>query len=249
VPLLCVIPARLGSSRLPKKPLLPLAGDPLIVWVVRRVSEWGLADHVVVATDAPDIQAIVSRAGYACVLTSTEHASGTERIAEVIDMPQFTSYDLVLNVQGDEPLMSLDAARGAVERVRAGDPIGTAAGPLEADAAADPSRVKVVCDAHGHAAYFSRAPIPFDRDGSGTVRYQQHIGLYAYPRDALRQWVDLPPVDAERWERLEQLRPLLHGMVIGVAPVAVAPSPSVDTPEDVAKVERLLSRTLREVTR
>jgi 3-deoxy-manno-octulosonate cytidylyltransferase (CMP-KDO synthetase) len=132
VPLLCIIPARLGSSRLPRKPLLPLAGDPLIVWVARRVADWGLADHIVVATDSPEIQAVVARAGYAAVLTSPAHESGTERLAEVIEMQQFKSYDIILNVQGDEPLLSLDAARGAVDRVRAGDPIGTAAGPLEA---------------------------------------------------------------------------------------------------------------------
>jgi len=248
VPLLCIIPARLGSSRLPRKPLLPLAGDPLVVWVARRVTDWSLADHVVVATDAPEVQAVVARAGYASVLTSERHASGTERASEVIDMQQFKSYDLILNVQGDEPLLSIEAARGAVDRVRGGDAIGTAAGPLDPDHVADPNRVKVVLDARGRAAYFSRAPIPFDRDGTGATRYYQHIGVYAYTRDALRRWVNLPPVDAERWEKLEQLRPLLHGIAIGVSLVAAAPAPSVDTPEDVTKVERLLTRTLKEVT-
>lgn len=249
MPLLCIIPARLGSSRLPRKPLLPLAGDPLIVWVARRVADWGLADHIVVATDSSEIQAVVARAGYGAVLTATHHQSGTERIAEVIEMKQFKSYDVILNVQGDEPLLSLDAARGAVERVRGGDPIGTAAGPLDASLVADPSRVKVVLDPRGRAVYFSRAPIPFDRDGSGGISYHQHIGVYAYTRDALQRWVALPPVEAERAEKLEQLRPLLHGVAIGVSQVDAAPAPSVDTPDDVPKVERLLTRTMREVTR
>lgn len=248
MPVLCIIPARLGSSRLPRKPLLPLAGDPLVVWVARRVSEWGLADHVVVATDAPEVQAVLARAGYAAVLTSERHASGTERISEVIQLQQFKHYDLILNVQGDEPLMSADAARGAVERVRTGDPIGTAAGMLDPALAHDPSRVKVVLDVHSRAVYFSRAPIPFDRDGSNAVRYHQHIGVYAYTRDALERWVGLPPVDAERWERLEQLRPLLHGMPIGVSVLSAMPAPGVDTPDDVPVVERLLTRTLREVS-
>jgi 3-deoxy-manno-octulosonate cytidylyltransferase (CMP-KDO synthetase) len=219
-----------------------------VVWVARRVSDWGLADHVVVATDSSEIQAVVARAGYAAVLTSERHASGTERISEVIQHQQFKSYDLILNVQGDEPLMSADAARGAVERVRGGDPIGTAAGPLEPALAGESSRVKVVLDARSRAAYFSRAPIPFDRDGAGAVRYLQHIGVYAYTRPAVEQWVSLPPVDAERWERLEQLRPLLHGMPIGVAVLSAVPAPGVDTPDDVPVVERLLTRTLREVS-
>jgi 3-deoxy-manno-octulosonate cytidylyltransferase (CMP-KDO synthetase) len=248
VPLLCVIPARLGSSRLPRKPLLPLAGDPLIVWVARRVTEWGLADRIVVATDAAAVQAVVTGAGYTAVLTSDRHESGTERVSEVIAMKEFSGYDLILNVQGDEPLLPVDAARGAVARVRAGDAIGTAAGRLEPELAADPHRVKVVIDMRGHAAYFSRAPIPFDRERSGSTRYHQHIGVYAYTRDALRRWVALPPVEAERSERLEQLRPLLHGMPVGVAVVAGATAPGVDTPEDVATVERLLTRTLRGVT-
>jgi 3-deoxy-manno-octulosonate cytidylyltransferase (CMP-KDO synthetase) len=247
VPLLCIIPARLGSSRLPRKPLHPIAGDPLVVWVARRVTDWHLADRVVVATDATEIQAVVERAGFASVMTSDQHETGTSRIAEVIECKEFKSFDIILNVQGDEPLMSREAARGAVERVRGGDPIGTAAGPLEPTLAADPSRVKVVLDARGRAVYFSRAAIPFDRDGSGSVRYHQHIGVYAYTRDALRRWIALPPVEPEQVEKLEQLRPLLHGIAIGVRLLAQPPAPSVDTPEDVVHVERLLTRTLKGV--
>jgi len=220
----------------------------MVVWVARRVSEFGVADRVVVATDAPEIQAVIARAGYESVLTSSRHETGTERVAEVIGMKEFKSFDLILNVQGDEPLVAAAAVRGAVDRLRAGDPIGTSAGTLDAALSQDPNRVKVVVDRAGRARYFSRAPIPFDRDGGGTVRYHQHVGVYAYTRDALERWVRLPPVDEERWERLEQLRPLLHGMPIGVTLFPEAPAPGVDTPADAALIERALTQTLKEVT-
>jgi len=248
VPVLGVIPARLGSSRLPNKPLLPLAGEPLILWVVRRVAEAGVCDRCVVASDAQEIVAVVERAGYEAVLTSRDHQSGTERVSEVIGNKPFKDFDLVLNVQGDEPLVALDALRGAVSRVRAGDPIGTAAASLDPALAGDPNRVKVVTDTRGRAMYFSRGPIPFDRDGGGAVGYHQHIGVYAYTRDALERWVRLPPVPEERWERLEQLRPLLHGMPIGVALVAGAAAPGVDTADDLRYAETQLTRRLKEVS-
>src|SRR5207249_7976477 len=135
----------------------------------------------------------VERAGYEAVLTTTRPESGTERGAEVAAKKEFTEFDLVLNVQGDEPLVAAAALAGALARVAAGDAIGTAAGSLAPEHAADPSRVKVVCDARGRAQYFSRAPIPFDRDGTGDVHYHQHVGVYAYTREALDRWVRLPP--------------------------------------------------------
>lgn len=248
MPLLGVIPARLASSRLPKKPLLPLAGEPLILWVVRRVAEAGGCDRLVVATDAREIAAVVERAGHEAVLTSPDHQSGTERIAEVVSRKEFSGYDLVLNVQGDEPFVAAEALRGAVLRVQGGDPIGTAAAPLDPALAADPNRVKVVSDARGRAVYFSRAPVPFDRDGRGEVRYHQHVGVYAYTRDALERWVALPPVPAERWERLEQLRPLLSGIPIGVALCPGPAAPGIDTPDDVRWAELALTRQLKEVS-
>jgi len=248
VPVLCVIPARLGSSRLPKKPLLPLAGDPLILWVVRRVADSGAADRIVVATDAPEIAAVVERAGGEAVMTSPKHNSGTERVAEVAGLKAFSGFDLCVNVQGDEPLIAAEAIRGAVERVRQGDPIGTAAGTLDRALAGDPSRVKVVVGPTGRALYFSRAPIPFDRDGTGSVVYHQHVGVYAYTRDALLRWVRLPPVPEETWERLEQLRPLAHGIPIGVTLFDRPAAPGVDTAEDLNTVAAQLARQLREVS-
>lgn len=248
VPVLGVIPARLGSSRLPRKPLLPLAGEPLILWVVRRAAEARVCERWVVATDAREVVAVVEDAGFEAVLTSADHQSGTERASELIGMKAFKGFDLIVNVQGDEPLVALAALHGAVARVRAGDPIGTAAAPLEPALAPDPNRVKVVVDARGRALYFSRAAIPFDRDGGGGVVYHQHVGVYAYTREALERWVRLPAVPAERWERLEQLRPLVHGLPIGVALVPGPAAPGVDTAEDLAYTETQLARHLREVS-
>ena len=247
MPVLGVIPARLGSSRLPRKPLLPLAGEPLILWVVRRVADLGVCDRVVVATDARVIADVVERAGFAAVLTSPRHTCGTERIAEVIDMKEFSDFNLFLNVQADEPLIAAEAVRGAVARVRGGDPIGTAAGALDPALASDPNRVKVVVGPTGRALYFSRAPIPFDRDGTGAVAYHQHVGVYAYTRDVLQRWVKLPPVPHEVWEGLEQLRPLLHGIAIGVALFDGPVAPGVDTAADLSWTERELNRQLKEV--
>ena len=206
MPVLGVIPARLGSSRLPRKPLLPLAGDPLILHVTRRIAELRVCDRLVVATDAREIANVVEHAGFEAVLTSPDHASGTERVAEVVAKASFSSFDAILNVQGDEPFVAPAAVRGALVCLERGDPVGTAAGDLDPTLAADPSRVKVVVDAYGRALYFSRAPIPFDRDHSGKVVYHQHVGVYAYTREALQRWVQLAPVPEEQWERLEQDR-------------------------------------------
>ncbi len=248
MPVLGVIPARLASSRLPRKPLLPLAGEPLVLWVVRRAAAAAVCDRLVVATDAREIASVVERAGFEAVLTSEAPQSGTERAAEVIEQKEFSDFDLMLNIQGDEPLVELGALRGAVACVRRGDPIGTAAGSLDPRLAADPSRVKVVVSPAGRAVYFSRAPIPFDRDGAGDVTFHQHVGVYAYTRAALQRWVRLPPVPEERWERLEQLRPLLHGIPIGVALFDAPAAPGVDTAEDLRSVETVLARQLREVS-
>ena len=208
-----------------------------------------MCDRLVVATDAHEIAQVVQAAGHEAVLTSPAHQSGTERVAEVVANKSFSGFEIILNVQGDEPLVAREALAGAVARVQEGDPIGTAAGALDAALAHDPARVKVVVDARGHALYFSRAPIPFDRDATGDVVYRQHVGVYAYTREALERWVRLPPVPEERWERLEQLRPLVHGLPIGVALCAAAAAPGVDTPHDLSSTAAQLTRQLREVSR
>jgi 3-deoxy-manno-octulosonate cytidylyltransferase (CMP-KDO synthetase) len=243
-----VIPARLGSSRLPRKPLLPLAGEPLIIVVTRRVADLGICDRLVVATDAREIAAVVQDAGFEAVMTSPDHATGTERVAEVIAKPAFSQFDRILNVQGDEPFVAAAAIRGALACLERGDALGTAAGSLDPALAQDPSRVKVVVDAHGRALYFSRAPIPFDRDASGAVVYHQHVGVYAYTRAALERWVELSPVPEEQWERLEQLRPLLHGIPIGVTLFDGPAAPGIDTPADLVWAEAEITRQLREVS-
>jgi len=219
------------------------------VWVARRVQEFHLTDRLVVATDATEIAAIVERAGFEAVMTSPAHQSGTERISEVIANKEFTAFDLILNVQGDEPFVERSAVEGIVRRLTAGDPIATAAGTLDPRLAGDPNRVKVVVNATGHAVYFSRSPIPYDREGGqGGVTYRQHVGVYGYTREALQRWVSLPPVAEERWEQLEQLRPLLHGIPIGVALFDGAPAPGIDTPDDLRWAETQLDRHLREVS-
>jgi 3-deoxy-manno-octulosonate cytidylyltransferase (CMP-KDO synthetase) len=249
VPVLGVIPARLGSTRLPRKPLLPLAGEPLILLVTRRIAELHLCNRLVVATDAPEVAKVVENGGFEAVITSADHASGTERVAEVIGKQAFSSFNFILNVQGDEPFVPAAAVKGALACLERGDPLGTAAGSLDPSLANDPSRVKVVVDHAGHAVYFSRAPIPFDRDGNGDVVYHQHVGVYAYTRAALERWVRLPPVPHERWERLEQLRPLLHGIPIGVTLFDGPAAPGIDTSADLAWAEAEITRQLREVSR
>jgi 3-deoxy-manno-octulosonate cytidylyltransferase (CMP-KDO synthetase) len=243
-----VIPARLGSSRLPRKPLLPLAGEPLILVVTRRIADLRICDRLVVATDAWEIAAVVSDAGFEAVLTSLDHTSGTERVAEVVAKSTFSDFNFILNVQGDEPFVAAAAVRGALACLEGGDPLGTAAGSLDPALANDPSRVKVVVDARGRAVYFSRAPIPFDRDGKGEAVYHQHVGVYAYTREALEAWVRLPPVPEEQWERLEQLRPLLHGIPMGVTLFDGPAASGIDTPADLAWAEAEIARHLREVS-
>ncbi|HEV8510869.1 MAG TPA: 3-deoxy-manno-octulosonate cytidylyltransferase [Gemmatimonadales bacterium] len=248
MPVLGVIPARLGSSRLPRKPLLSLGGEPLILIITRRIADLGVCDRLVVATDAREIAAVVSDAGFEAVLTSPDHASGTERVAEVVAKPTFSDFNFILNVQGDEPFVAAAAVRGALACLEGGDPLGTAAASLDPALVNDPSRVKVVVDARGRAVYFSRAPIPFDRDGKGDVVYHQHVGVYTYTREALEAWVRLPPVPEEQWERLEQLRPLLHGIPMGVTLFDGPAAPGIDTPADLAWAEAEITRHLREVS-
>ena len=243
-----MIPARLGSSRLPRKPLQPLAGEPLILWVTRRVADLGVCSRLVVATDTEEVAIVVRSAGFEAVLTSPEHETGTARIAEVIAKKEFSGFKLILNVQGDEPFVAPAAIRGALACLERGELLGTAAGSLDPALARDPNRVKVIVDSQGRAVYFSRAPIPFDRDGTGDVEYHQHVGVYAYTRDALETWLRLPPVPEERWERLEQLRPLLHGIPIGVTLFDGPAAPGIDTPADLAWAETEVTRQLREVS-
>jgi 3-deoxy-manno-octulosonate cytidylyltransferase (CMP-KDO synthetase) len=237
---LVVIPARLGAMRLPRKPLRLLSGLPLIVRVWQRISRMNVADRVVVATDDASVARTVREAGAECVMTSPDHSSGTERVAEVAYLPAFKEYETIVNVQGDEPFIGAEAVRGAAELVSGKRfPLGTAASPAGEEILVAPSLVKVVVADDGRAMYFSRAPIPFLRDRADSERLSertlQHIGVYAYSRDALRKWVSLPPHPLEQIERLEQLRPLAAGLPIGVAITSEAPASGIDTEEDLAR--------------
>lgn len=234
-----VIPARLGSTRLPNKPLQPLAGEPLITRVIERVLEHGLIDELVVATDSPRVVQVVERSGVRGVLTDGGHQTGTDRVAEVANRSDYGAFDTIVNIQGDEPFITREALAGALGRVEQGDEIGTAAAPLDPALAADPSRVKVVTDARGRALYFSRAVIPHRREPEdpGDGLYWQHLGIYAFTRAALTRWVTLPACAAEQAERLEQLRALHNGMTIGVARLQEPALPGVDTAEDLRRAE------------
>jgi 3-deoxy-manno-octulosonate cytidylyltransferase (CMP-KDO synthetase) len=234
-----VIPARLGSTRLPNKPLQLLAGEPLITRVIQHVVDLGLVEQLVVATDSQMIAQVVERAGVRAVLTHDGHLAGTDRVAEAAGRAEFAGFDVVANVQGDEPFLPRAALAGAIDRVAQGDDIGTAAAPLPAEHAADPSRVKVVTDARGRALYFSRAAIPRRREPTEPAEglYWQHLGLYVYTRAALARWVATPPSPAERAEQLEQLRALHCGLTIGVARLTEPALPGVDTPDDLRRAE------------
>jgi 3-deoxy-manno-octulosonate cytidylyltransferase (CMP-KDO synthetase) len=234
-----VIPARLGSTRLPNKPLQHLAGEPLITRVVERVLEHGLTDALVVATDSPQVVQVVERAGGRAVLTAGSHQTGTDRVAEVASRPEFADFDTIVNIQGDEPFLSREALAGSLARVEQGDEIGTAAAPLAAALAGDPSRVKVVTDARGRALYFSRSIIPHRRepDDPSDGLYWQHLGIYSFTRPALARWTTLPVCAVEQAERLEQLRALHNGMTIGVARLQEPALPGVDTADDLRRAE------------
>jgi 3-deoxy-manno-octulosonate cytidylyltransferase (CMP-KDO synthetase) len=243
-----IVPARLASTRLPNKPLYPILGRPLIEWVWRRVETMSVLDHAVVATDSDEVAQVCHALGAPVEMTSREHPSGTDRVAEVADRPAYDKYAFIANVQGDEPLLKESHLRSAIDLVRdKGWDVGTCATPLMLDdARTDSSVVKVARAASGRALYFSRAPIPYKRDGKpapGELErepFLRHIGIYAYTRDALRDWVALAPSQLERLELLEQLRPLEAGLRIGVAIVGAADA-GVDTAADVLRMEEKLA--------
>ena len=239
-----VIPARIGSSRLPRKPLFPIAGRPLVEWVWRRAMGIAVFDALVVATDDADVATACRAFGAEVRLTDAAHPSGTDRVAEVVRDAKFAEFDVVVNVQGDEPFLRAEHAAEAVRLVRDGGwALGTVATPIRSRAEwLEPAVVKVVRGDDGGALLFTRAPVPHPRDaepGFGGDTYLRHVGLYAYRRDALLRWVALPEGRLERIEKLEQLRPLAAGMRIGVA-VGPPAEGGIDTRADAERAERLL---------
>jgi 3-deoxy-manno-octulosonate cytidylyltransferase (CMP-KDO synthetase) len=234
VTVLAVIPARLAATRLPQKPLRLLGGVPLIVRVWERVQALRVADALLVATDSEAIARVVREAGGEVAMTRADHPSGTDRVAEAA---RGRDASVILNVQGDEPFVSADAVRGAVAMVAdRGFEVGTAGVALSREESHDPACVKVVRGEDGRALYFSRAVVPFARDAADESTQRtlltRHIGVYAYQPDALARWVAWPVHPLESCERLEQLRPLAHGVSIGVAVVADAGGTGIDTEAD-----------------
>jgi 3-deoxy-manno-octulosonate cytidylyltransferase (CMP-KDO synthetase) len=255
-PFVALVPARMASSRLPDKPLADIGGLPMVVRVVRQAARSG-ARRVAVATDSQAVLDAVHAHGHEALLTRPDHPSGTDRLSEAVDLLQLQDHEIVVNVQGDEPLIP-PALIGAVAQLLARHPecgMATAAHAIvDVQEFFSPHVVKVVCNQQGHAMYFSRAPIPFARDalagfpehlpeqvpGAGQVR--RHIGLYAYRVAFLRQWRDLTPAPLEHLESLEQLRALWHGVRIAVLEADSAPPAGVDTPADLDRVRAALAK-------
>ena len=234
-----MIPARFQATRFPGKPLAPVAGKPVIQRVYEGCRAAKRATRVVVATDDERIAAVCEGFGAQVVMTAASHPTGTDRIAEAAAQ---LSEEIIVNVQGDEPLIRGDVVDAAVDVLTAHPdlPMATVVHAAEQTALRDPNRVKVVVDRRGRALYFSRSPIPYVREADSAPTIWQHVGLYAYRRNFLLDFVRLEPTPLERVESLEQLRALEHGYPIGVAPVEGFRSVPVDVPEDVALVEAAL---------
>jgi len=241
-----VIPARYASTRLPGKPLLLLAGRPMLEYVHERSLQSG-ASEVIIATDDQRIADVAQGFDATVCMTSPEHSSGTERLAEVAEIQGWGDDDIVVNVQGDEPLLPVllikQIANDLANHTDA--PVATLAYPIQStDEAADPHVVKVVLDRQGYALYFSRAPIPCHRDSPGVdaaATALRHIGLYAYRAGFLKHYMQMEPSPLEFIEKLEQLRVLWNGMKIHVGIASEIPGHGVDTEEDLARVDELLT--------
>ena len=246
-----IIPARYASSRLPAKPLADIHGKPMVQHVYEKALASG-AKRVIVATDHLEIEAAVKRFDGEVLITREDHESGTERLAEVVTKLNLPDDTIVVNVQGDEPLIPPQNI-AQVANLLASDsaPMATLSVAIEdIEEALNPNAVKVVADNHNNALYFSRATIPYDRNrflGKDEISeignfYQRHIGIYAYRAGFIKEYITLDVSPLEQIESLEQLRVLYHGKKIKVQTAIEAPQPGVDTPEDLAKVNAFLSK-------
>ncbi len=236
--IVCVIPARLDSSRLAHKPLQTIAGQPLIRLVAQRARDLGCFDHIVVATDALQVVEAVGGLGVEAVLTSPSHRNGTERVAEVMGFARFRKADVFVNLQGDHPFVAESAIRGVIELVEQGANIATVAAPLRQADREDPHTVKVFVDDHSHAVDFTRAAQP-PAGVPGPALH--HVGVYAYHPEALARWATAPQVDRELAEGLEQLRPMAYGATIAVCQVKDHAAPGIDTIDDLRRAEEFLT--------
>jgi len=238
-----IIPARYASTRLPGKPLQDINGKPMILHVLDRARESGAA-RIIVATDHPDVARAVEAAGGEVCMTRADHQSGTERLAEVVEKCAFSDDTVIVNIQGDEPMIPPAIVRQVAENLAASDAgMATLAVPVhDAEEAFNPNAVKVVINEQGYALYFSRATIPWDRDRFAHSRdaigdtLLRHIGIYAYRAGFIRRYVSWVPSPLEQIEMLEQLRVLWYGEKIHVAVAHEVPGTGVDTPEDLERV-------------
>ncbi|MEW5902872.1 MAG: 3-deoxy-manno-octulosonate cytidylyltransferase [Pseudomonadota bacterium] len=243
-----VIPARFASTRLPGKPLLDIGGKPMVIRVAEQAAQSG-ADEILIATDHEPILAAAQANGFRACMTRADHASGTDRIAEVALQQGWSDDTIVVNVQGDEPLIPPQLIRAVAQHLHAHDEcaIATACHPIHDEASMrNPNIVKAVLDKHGNALYFSRAPIPWPRDAYAqgkplppTVTVLRHIGIYAYRASFLKVYGQLAPAPLEQVESLEQLRALYHGYKIGVSLTQEAPPSGVDTEQDLLTARQL----------
>lgn len=243
-----IIPARYASTRFPGKPLADVAGKPMVVRVAERARRSGAAD-VIIATDDARIAAVATRHGFDAIMTSNRHASGTDRIAEVAARRRYPGEHIVVNVQGDEPLIAPSLIRQVASdlaRHRAAAMATACHRIRDARELVNPNIVKLALDRDGYALYFSRAPIPWARDAfarglsrvpTGLPAYR-HLGIYAYRAAFLRAFTRLAPAAIERFEALEQLRALAHGHRIHCVVTRAAPHPGVDTPADLGRIVR-----------
>ncbi len=239
--MIAVIPARLASSRLPGKVLLPIAGRPMLTWVVEAAQACSQLDSVIVATDSEEVMQLGHREGWEMQLTSPTLASGSDRVHAVSLQ---VDADIYVNVQGDEPMLRVEHMEALLRPFSqphgADVEVTTLSTACSAEDVTNPNAVKVVCAIDGRALYFSRAAIPFDRDGTGhDSACRKHLGLYAYRRRALQKFAALPPGRLEQLERLEQLRMLENGMAVYVEPTDFE-TVGVDTEDDLRRVEAIL---------
>ena len=250
---IAVIPARFASTRLPGKPLADIAGKPMVVRVAEQAQKSG-AQRVVIATDHADVKAAAERHGYFALMTRADHAQGTDRIAEVVEQLVLPDDAIVVNVQGDEPLINpaLIARVAETLAINPGAAMATAAHVItDADEFFSPNVVKVVCEVKGFAHYFSRAPIPYARDAfahskttlPSTFPALRHIGIYAYRASFLKRYTTLAPAPTEQFESLEQLRAMYYGFSIAVHIWDGALATGVDTPEDLERVRGIFGKS------
>lgn len=243
-----VIPARISSTRLPGKPLLPIAGKPMVIRVAEQAAQSG-AQQIWIATDHQPIMAAVHEHGFKGCMTRTDHPSGTDRIAEVVAQHDWADDTIVVNVQGDEPLIPPQLIRAVAQHLHDHPEcaMATACHPIHDEASMrNPNIVKAVVDKYGNAMYFSRAPIPYPRDAFANntalpdnLTVLRHIGIYAYRASFLRAYSQLAPTAIEQVEALEQLRALWHGYKIGVTITRDAPPSGVDTEADLLLARKL----------